>query len=400
MLRRSLLLSAGSLLARTSARSKPNIAAVVTEYRPLSHAEVICSRIFDGYEPDGVHVAPRTQIVSMYTDQIAPKDGSRAMSARHGFPIYPAVAGALTRGGDKLAVDGVLLIGEHGNYPMNEMGQKLYPRFELYQQIVEVFRQSGQAVPVFSDKHLSWSWDHAKQMYDESRELHFPLMAGSSIPLTPRVPPLELALETPVQNVVAVGYSDVEAYGFHTLEAMQCMIERRAGGETGVAAVQALRGKDVWEWSDSQAAAWAAPLLQGALACDEKPKANSPREGTKDPTLFRIEYRDGLQAAVYMLTGYVSNWLFAANIKGKSAPVATHFGPIPKTRDLPHFDGLVRSIEEFFVTRKPVYPVERTLLTTGMLAFLMESRYRNRRIETPQLAVAYRAPKRSWVQKR
>jgi len=164
---------------------KKRVAAIVTEYRPRSHADVICSRIFDGYTPNGVRVEPRTRIVSMYTDQIAPKDMSRDMAARHGFPIYPTVAEAMSA-----PFDAVLLIGEHGNYPLNDLEQKLYPRYELFQQIVEVLRKTGRIVPVFSDKHLSWSWDHAKQMYDEARELKIPFMAGSSIPVTVRIPEL------------------------------------------------------------------------------------------------------------------------------------------------------------------------------------------------------------------
>ncbi len=99
-----------------------------------------------------------------------------------------------------------------------------------------------------------------------------------------------------------------------------------------------------------------------------------------------------------MLDGYVASWLFAAKLKDRPKPVATHFGMLPQTRDLPHFDGLVHCIEELFVTRRPVYPVERTLLTSGTLSFLMESRYRKRRLETPQLSVTYRAPKHTWFQ--
>jgi hypothetical protein len=399
--RRSLMLGAGgSLLARAYGNTKKTIGAVITEYRPMSHADVICGRIFNGYTPNGVRVEPRTQIVSMYTDQVPDNDTSREHTARHGCKIYPTISEALTRGGDSLAVEAVLLIGEHGKYPLNEIGQKLYPRYELFQQIVEVFRKSRRSVPVFSDKHLSWSWDHAKQMYDESKELGFPMMAGSSIPVTPRVPSLEVPFNAPIEHAVAVGYSDVEAYGFHTLESLQCMIERRAGGETGVSAVQALRGKDVWEWHDSRNAAWARPLLDAALARDPVPKKLPPREGTKDPALFLLEYRDGLRAAVYMLDRYLSTWLFAGTIKGKPDPISTHFGPIPHNRELPHFDGLVRCIEEFFVTGKPVYPVERTLLTTGMLAFLMQSRHSNQRIETPQLKIAYHAPKHTWFQQK
>jgi hypothetical protein len=389
-----MLVGIGSALAFGSASGRKRIAAIVTEYRPRSHADVICSRIFDGYTPNGVRVEPRTRIVSMYTDQIPPKDMSRDMAARHGFSIYPTVAETLS-----VPFDAVLLIGEHGDYPLNEWGQKIYPRYELFQQIVEVFRKSGHVVPVFSDKHLSWSWERARQMYDEARELKIPFMAGSSIPVTMRVPELELPLGARIEHAVAIGYGDLEAYGFHTLEALQCMVERRARGETGVAAVQALSGDDVWNWSQSPGGQWTKALLEAALACNRGTKPGPARQSAKNPALFLIEYRDGLRAAIYMLDGYVASWLFAAKLKDRPQPVATQFGMLPETRDLPHFDGLVHCIEELFVTRRPVYPVERTLLTTGILSFLMESRYRNRRIETPQLKVAYRAPKHAWFER-
>src|SRR5437763_2323 len=94
-------------------------------------------------------------------------------SRRH----FLAAMGILTLGGERLAVDGVLLIAEHGNYPLNEKGQILYPRFEMMEQIVSVFRKTGQVVPVFCDKHLSYSWDKAKQIYGWAQELKIPFMA-------------------------------------------------------------------------------------------------------------------------------------------------------------------------------------------------------------------------------
>jgi len=200
--RRSFLhLNAGLIAAPFTCRaaSKKKIAAVVTMYtddrRLKSHAAVIVGRMLNGYQPNGVRQEPRTTIVSMYTDQVPPNDLSRGLAAEHGFKIFPTVSGALTLGGDALAVDGVLFVGEHGDYPTNDVGQKLYPRFELFQQIVDVFRRSKRVVPVFSDKHLSYSWENAHTMYEESRKMQFPLMAGSSMPLTIREPDLELPLD-------------------------------------------------------------------------------------------------------------------------------------------------------------------------------------------------------------
>ncbi|MFB3829312.1 MAG: hypothetical protein ACE15B_21265 [Bryobacteraceae bacterium] len=387
------LAGAGALAA-----SKPkSVAAVVTVYRKRSHADVICGRILEGYSPNNVRVEPRTRIVSMYVDQTPAEDMSRALAARHGFRIYPSIREALTLGGPKLAVDAVLFVGEHGDYPWNSRGQHLYPRYEMFEQIASVIRASGRAVPVYFDKHFSYSWEKAKRIYDWSRELKLPLMAGSSIPVTVRTPRVEFPLEAPVEHAVSVGYGNTDAYGFHTLETLQCMIERRKGAEKGIRAVQMIEGPAVWKWRDGEGR-WSAPLLEAACATTPQTKAGAPEQNTKEPVLFVLEYRDGFRAASYLLNGHTQGFLFAAKMTDKTAPAACCFGFTGQGRDLPHFDGLAHCIEELFVTGKPLYPVERTLLTTGALAFLFESRERGARVETPELAIAYRAPRRAYFQ--
>ncbi|MFN0121233.1 MAG: hypothetical protein ACKV2V_12105 [Blastocatellia bacterium] len=396
-LRHAALAAAGSHMAPASvftAPPKKRVAAIVTEYRYYSHADVIIGRMLDGYTPNNTRVEPRTSIVSMYTDQVPEKDLSRAAAAKHGFKIYPTIAEALTMGGDKLAVDAVLLIGEHGQYPDNEKGQKLYPRYELFRQITDVFRRTGRSVPLFTDKHLSYSWAKAREMYELSHALKFPMMAGSSIPVTVRVPALSLAPGANLENAVGVGYAGLDSYGFHALEGLQCMLERRRGAETGIAAVETLSGDAVWRWRDSARGRWSGPLLDAALGCLRQPRPGPIEQQAKDVTLFRLEYRDGFQAVVYMLGQYIDDIMFAARVKGQTAPMATRFDLT--RRALPHFDGLVDFIEQFFVTGKPLYPVERTLLTTGALEALLDAKHQGKRIETPHLNVRYRAPRRDY----
>ena len=393
--RRGLFFSLGGALLAAET-PKPKVAAIVTEFRHRSHADVICTRMLDGYYPNGERQEPRTRIVSMYTDQAPPDDMSRGFAHRKRYTIYPTIAEALTLGGNELAVDAVLLIGEHGDYPENSRGQKMYPRYELFEKIVEVFRKSGRGLPLFCDKHLSYSWSNAKQMYGWSRELKIPFMAGSSIPVTVRTPELEIPYGAKVPRAVQTGYGPLDAYGFHTLEAMQCMLERRTGGESGVASVEMIEGEGVWRWRDGEGK-WSKPLLAKALSNNPHLPAGPLEEHCRQPALFAIKYRDGLDAAAYMLNEYVVRWDFAAEVNGQI--VATHFGQVPERRDLPHFDGLTHCIEELFVTGKPVYPVERTLLTTGMLAFLFESREKKARIDTPQLDVRYRAPENTYFQR-
>jgi hypothetical protein len=388
--RRNLLKAASTVAWPARAEAKKRVATIVTEYRLNSHADVIAGRLIAGYEYEGKRHEPAVQVASLYTDQVPKNDLSRGLAAKHDVKIYPTVRDTLTLGGNKLAVDGVVLIGEHGDYPDNEKGQKLYPRYRLYQQIVDVFRASGHSVPVYCDKHFSTDWAQAKQMYDETRELRFPLMAGSSLPVSWRRPPLELDVRAPVEHAVTVFYGGKEAYGFHALEALQCMVERRKGGETGIASVECVEGPAVWTWTDAQP--WAARLLDAALARSETKKPGSPRENVRTPILFRLQYRSGLAAAVYILNGHCQDCTFAAKIKGRSEPTATEIW-LQSGRPYSHFSALAHYIEQMIVTGREPYPPERTLLTTGALAALMDASGRS--IETPHLAVTYRAPSRS-----
>lgn len=400
--------AAGLELAAAPLAAQPaqkNVAAVVTMYtndgRLNTHANVIIGRLLEGYSPNGVFTKPRTHLVSMYVDQTPPADLSRSMAEKHGYKIFPTIREALTLGGNDLAVDAVCFVGEHGEYPTNDRGQKLYPRYELMERIVEVFRRTGKSVPVFHDKHFSYSWLKAKQVYEWTRELKFPLMAGSSIPLTVRTPDVEIPYGAEVENAVVLGYGGVDAYGFHTLESLQCMVERRKNGETGIRSVEWLDGAAVWKWRDGEGR-WSIPLLEAALARNPSTKPGRIEDNVKRPAAFLLEYRDGLKAVAYMIDGEVTGWTFAGKVKGNAEPVAVHFGQprgSAKIRPLAHFDGLVHCMEEMFLTGKPLYPVERTLLTTCALSILFESRAWQKRIETPELKIAYRAPRDAYYQK-
>jgi hypothetical protein len=375
-----------------SAASRPRIAVILSLYRPGSHADVWVTALLEGYD-NGQPRAPRLEIVSMYTDQVPTNDMSRGMSAKHGFKIYSTIPDALTMGTGRLAVDGVLLMAEQGEYAVNEKGQILYPRYEFFRQIVDVYRQSHRVVPLFCDKHLSYDWTKAKWMYDQSRELKFPFMAGSSIPQTWRRPPLELDIGTPVEKAVVAAYGPKEPYGFHALEALQCMVERRAGGEKGIAAVQCLEGPDVWKWTESND--WSKPLLNSALERVENREPGTPQKNTPQPILFLLDYIDGLQGAVYLLNGYIKDWAFAAKVRGRNEIASTKFWSRMQ-KPWSHATGLTYQIEQLYLTRRTAFPVERTLLTTGALAALMDSSFDgDRRLETPHLKIAYRAPKKS-----
>jgi hypothetical protein len=391
--------------ARTN-KPRRRLAVVTTAYYYLSHAYHICGRLLHGYLRGGRYHFPDWAIAGMHVAQQGKHDLSRELSRTHKFPLFRTVAEALTLGGDKLAVDGVLLIAEHGDYPYNDRGQKLYPRYEMFNQIAAVFRKSRRSVPVFNDKHLSHDRKHGFAMVATARKLGFPLMAGSSLPITWRRPELELPLGARVRDALVVSRGELEIYGIHALEALQCMLERRTRGQQGVRAVQCLEADAVWRAGDK--GVWSWELLEHALGRSPSRNVGDVQTNCRHffapsgrPTFLRgpiahvVEYRDGLRATVLILNGHTDDTTFAARIAGEKRPVSTLFY-LPAPPGAAFLEALTVKIEDFLATGRPPYPVERTLLTGGILDVLLESRVKgHRRLETPDLDVSFDPPKDS-----
>ncbi|MSU35077.1 MAG: hypothetical protein EXS36_08170 [Pedosphaera sp.] len=414
--RRSFLAGATATLALgpsawAAGHRRPRIAALTTIYHKYSHSQHIVDRFLDGYGWEGRHHRPAMDVVSLYVEQVGDDDLSRERATRHPLlKIYPTIAEALTQGGSDLAVDGVLLIGEHGKYPVNEKGQTLYPRYEYFQQIMEVYRQSGRTAPVFNDKHLSWNWDYAKRMVDASKELGFGFMAGSSLPVTWRQPAVDLPFGAPVEEVLGVWAGGLDGGDIHVLEAMQSILERRRGGETGVRAVEALRGERFWNAMAAgswKAGGWDPRLFEAALARSNQlhspratysnvfPTLDDLRRLAPDSYAYRFEYADGLKASIVQFKGnVVGDCNVAARIKGGKIFSVLFYLPYYTLRNF--FSPQVHHIESLFLTGKSPYPIERTLLTTGMTAAGIESLFQNqRRLETPHLMFPYKPTRQS-----
>ena len=363
---------------------RKRIAAIVTTYSPTSHADVIVTKFLKGFPSDDGLIPPQVDVVSMYMDQLHPRDAGMELAEEHGVEVCSSIPAALKLGGKELAVDGVLIVAEHGDYAHNEKGQHMYPRRFFFEQACGVIATSGRTVPVFCDKHLAYDWSNAKWMYDRARDLGLPFMAGSSIPLAWRNPWLEYPLETPLQEALVIGYGGLDAYGYHAFELLQCMVERRKGGETGIAAVQCLEGDDVWR--AREAGEWSAELADAAAEPLEPKEAGSMEDHCDNPAAFQIEYTDGTRGTVLTLNGYARGWAYAGRVAGEVQGMGALTGGDPHA----HFSYLSRNIQTFFLTGQAPYPVERTLLVTGALDALMDSKHRgNVRLETPHLDISY-----------
>ena len=383
----------GTAQSGTAKRKKPlRIAAVVTVFHHNAHAEMIAGRLLEGYNLDGKSPRPTLKLVSLYVDQTPKTDLSRRLARKHGFPIYKSVEQALTLGTGKLAVDGVLLIAEHGSYPLSKTGQVMYPKRRLFEGVFRVFKKSKRVVPVFTDKHLSHNWTDAKWIWDEAKRLKIPLMAGSSVPTFRRQPPHDVDRNRPLAEIVAVGYGGVESYGFHALEMMQSLAERRRGGEAGVISVRCLTGKAVWNASGKL---YDSKLLQQAVAVSRK-RQNPGKpltESVRQPVLFSIRYADGLKASVFMLDGTATEFSAAWSYRGtgENRSRATVF-QLQYVRPYRHFTTLLKGIERMMHSGKPTWPAQRTLLTTGILHEAMKSRADGGKLRrTPHLKIRYKS---------
>ncbi len=424
--------------AVSNSSSRPiRLAILGSTYRPGSHLQTIADRFLVGYPYEGDWHLPNVQVVSLYVDEHARRaaaqptefqlaitgrtrkphaeeldashDLSQARASQFGFRLCRNIPEALRCGSDRLSVDAVLTVVEQGDdypYARNDKGQILLPQYDFFQQCAEVFESEKQSVPYFNHKQLSFSFAEAQHMEKTAERLGFPLMAGASMPVTWRLPDVDIPLGSHVQEAVMVGAGDADNFAFDALETMQSMLERRKGGETGVKAVQLLEGDDVW--SAGEAGRWSKDLLSSALSrsdttmgltvldgrCQDLTADSALPQLVKDPAAYCVEYIDGTRATLLLLNGAIRDFNISVRLANQHLVSTQFFMPLAPNET--YSACLASKIEELYQTRKPPYPLRRSLLTTGLLDACLNSRHRlNERLETPHLALNYQPPEKS-----
>jgi hypothetical protein len=219
-------------------------------------------------------------------------------------------------------------------------------------------------------------------------------MAGSSVPLAERRPPLELPPGSKITEAVSLHGRNLEGYDFHGLEVLQSMVESRAGGETGIKEVEFLEGDKLWKAADE--GRWSPDLADAARATDPDLARPGPLRKVVESGGFRrkihgilVTYKDGLRGMVLDAARDGTHWHFACKLAGDPTPRATssYVGPW-ENRNL--FKALAHAIQVFFRDHRAPYPIERTLLTTCALDAAMDSRFGGKGpVTTPELDVAY-----------
>ena len=384
---------------RKTGQRRPRIACLVSYWGlPTSHADWIVNKLLDGYWWKGAYTPSQVEVVSVYINQLDTSLLGQKVCKAKNIPIFKTVGEAVTLGGKELAVDGVVIVCEHGNYPTDLKGHWLLPRWWIYQQVIRVFEQSQRSVPIFNDKHLSYNWDDAKWMFDKSRELNFPLTGGSSIPIYYRKPEIDLAPDTPLKNGLVIGDMADEGAAFHCIDVLQSFMDRRKGGETGVKSVQSIRGPEAWKWVEANP--WANNLLEAVRKNFDLPAGHFQQGGQtnqqgRQTNLCIVEYNDGTKAA--SISGSGVGWTFTGDIEGQKHPTIISMlgwpGPISQYHAAnAHEHWLI----EMMLTRKEPFNAERLLVSTGIVNYYMDSNWQDGRysavgrvVETPYIDMKY-----------
>ena len=397
-----LALQAAADTPSAAADARKPVAVLTTVYRHNSHSDVIASRLVLTDRLDGTGKDSPLRLASAYVEQRPPNDISRLLAASHRFRIATNIADALTLGTGTLAVEGVLLIAEHGDYPKSPTGNTQYPKRRFWDETLAVFRKSGRVVPVFVDKHLADTWEDARHIHQTAQEMGIPLMAGSSVPGSWRFPPVDVPRGEALEEVVVLTYGSTDHYGFHALECLQAVVEQRRGGETGIRAVRSVQGEAVW--SELARGALSRELAEAALrtVADPVPALEDLPKRVPKPILWQVEYADGLKASVLEANGAYQGWAGAWRLRRPDRAIgATRFWT-QEARPAAHFTLLLNGIERMMLTGKPSWTARRTLMTSGLLDALLQAGMPDaatsssaaisaagRRLETPWLDWGY-----------
>lgn len=373
----------------TKSIQHPRLAVVTTVFRPLSHADVILSRWFDARSSDANWGwrGSRCDIATFFAAQTPDNDMARDWCEKYGVRQTASIREALTQGGENLAVDGVLLIAEHGDYPWNEKRQKLYPRREFFDEVVAVFRASGRAVPMFFDKHLSWNCDEALAMAATLGELEIPFLSGSSLPHVGFRPVLPMPDAATSETLLSLFPGGAESYGYHSIE-IALRVRAALGRASEPTRVTLWRGEAVWQQLENNAQ-WhglTAAILPMTTRFDDISAARAAErkeiESLEDELLFRIEFADET-TSLHLRLADGSGEFGSALARNDGTVWTGRVAAGDAASFYAHFATQNALIEELMWSGQSSVPLQRSLCSTLLINRVMDA------LQTPGLPLAF-----------
>ncbi len=397
MIRLAALVLVAMLLAVSPGAGAPapakRVAFLIDSWHPISHADVIGTRLLEGYRMGDRTFPSLVTVASVY--QIAPREDhmARALAAKYGIRFVSSVAEALLddprAAQPRLAVDGVL-IAVRTPLPTRGGEPESPGQFRLFRDTMAVFDRAGSRVPVFVDKNLASNWPDSQVIIAEAARRGVPLMGGSVVPWVPLEPPPPTGRRPLV--AVAVSAAPYDLYAIHAAELLQAFLETRGARETGVASVREV-GRGYWTLPDRDQ--WGGEVLDALLASarTRNPGWRVPSDLGEELFVVLVQYVDGTRGVLVLASRVFSDkeFLLGARYEGHPTP---YLGSLILGRaPYDHFGYLVHALVQFFTTGRPVAAGERTLLSTGISLFGLRSRETGGQLMSPpSMAVTYPVP--------
>jgi hypothetical protein len=247
---------------------------------------------------------------------------------------------------------------------------------------------------------LSWTLSEAKKLANVASTQKLSLIAGTTLPVTWRLPEVDVAAGARLKEALIVVQGASPAAELDGLEGLLPVIQRRRGGESGVRRIRLLEGTDLWQAGHDGVWSWA--LLASALSRSDSPQGDSVKDGrtqdlvglglvqtlARQPRGWVMEHFDGLRSTVLVLDGVVADYNFA--VQTRDGPVISAQIYRPPAPAQHHFSRLAEVIESFFVRGKQPWPIERNVLISGLLeSFGKNSANGGSPLETPALRISY-----------
>lgn len=367
------------------------IAFIVDSWYQHSHADVIGKRFLEGYRVgDKVHPSPLT-VASVYPDAPYPGDQTRTLAARYGFRVAASVAEALLEDPrsptPRLAADGVV-IATREDVPGSGQRQSPNRRLQVVREVVRILDQTGARVPIFIDKQLAGDWSDSQAIVSEAARRGIPLMGGSVLPYVPLDRPIRTGRVDVGVVIASVPYW---AFAFHAAELLQGLMEQRGPRETGISEIREV-GPAYWSLPDRNR--WGGRVFDALVTSARTGSGPVPSASFRSDGghILLIQYADGARAVLALIPRTIDDSEFLLGAQYADGTMATG-GLVLQKAPFDHFGYLVHALVELYTTGRPQVPVERTLLTTGIVLLGQRSGETGGPVSSASLAISYQAPR-------
>ena len=362
-------------------RTLTKLAFLLEEVSAPSPGQQLLDRFLSGYPVDGAWRTPAIETtVSAYQLLTGAENELERRAIEYGLVVARTAEQAAQ------GADAVVVVPRRPGAVANEFLNRI------------ALEQAAPGAACFIHGTLANSLAGARALTDLARSRQIALLAGTPMAVTWRLPAVPIPKASTIRRAVMVVQGTAPGAELHALDGLLPILEPRAGGESGVRHLQLLEGREVWRAGDR--GGWSPRLLAAAISRSNSPQGDPMLDGrtqdlfglglipklARSPRAWILTHADGCTSALLVLDGVVNDFNYAVELADGGVHSAQLFRAPPPAEH--HFSLLAAVVEEFLQSGRPAWPIERSLLTAGLLETM--SRPGSRRpggVATPDLTV-------------